>query len=70
MKESVTHAQGFVYTPSMIAEVKAKESDLDATLSAIDLPVEYRKKAGKLAQKRVAEGGFRLAAVLADVFKE
>jgi S1/P1 Nuclease len=67
--ESVKFARETVYSPPILAEVKAKESNLAANLKSIDLPVDYRKTAGKLARKRVAEGGFRLAAVLAEAAK-
>lgn len=69
VQESSKTARGFVYHPSIIAEVKAKESRLDADLASIDLSLAYRKRAGDIAQRRVVEAGFRLAAVLEELLK-
>jgi hypothetical protein len=66
--ESHTLACEFAYDrASILAEVALRETE--GQLTNVDLPVEYRKEAGRHAQRRVAEAGYRLAEILKNARK-
>jgi len=67
LQESNAMAKNFAYDKLVLDEVAAREADAMQPLQKVDLPVEYRKEAGRLAQQRVAEAGYRLAEVLKQV---
>jgi hypothetical protein len=60
---SVPLAKSVVYHKVILDEVAAREVDPQQPLRAVDLPLQYRKDAGHLAQRRVSEAGFRLAEI-------
>jgi hypothetical protein len=67
VQESNRLAKDFVYDKLILDEVAAREADATMPLHKVDLPLEYRQKAGRLAQQRVAEAGYRLAEILKQV---
>jgi hypothetical protein len=54
----------FVYCQLILAGVRSKESTPNVELSAVELPTEYMTDAGKIAQERAAQGGYRLSTLL------
>jgi hypothetical protein len=64
IQESHQLAKSFVYHKSILDEVAAREASPDQPLASVDLPLQYRQDAGRLAQRRVAEAGYRLAEVI------
>lgn len=69
VQESHELAKTAVYAKSILDEVTVREASPDQPLQNVDLPLEYRQEAGRLAQQRVAEAGYRLAEVLRQVQK-
>ncbi len=65
-KESLDEAKSSAYVAEVRDAILASE-EAESQLSAIDLSLDYRKKAGKVAAKRVLQGGSRLAALLATI---
>ena len=64
VRESHQLVRTFVYHKLILEEVAAREADPSQPLQKVDLPLEYRQDAGRIAQRRVAEAGYRLAEVL------
>jgi hypothetical protein len=69
VKESHALAKEQVYCKAILDEVTAREADSMKPLQKVDLPAEYRQEAGKLALRRVAEAGYRLAETIKKVAK-
>jgi hypothetical protein len=67
VQESNNWCKDFVYSKLILDEVAAREADASQPLQKVDLPAEYRQKAGQVAQQRVAEAGYRLAEILKQV---
>ncbi len=63
IQESYELAKTVVYHKVILDEVSARDGDSKQPLHAVDLPLQYRKDAGHLAQRRVAEAGYRLAEI-------
>jgi hypothetical protein len=67
VQESNELAKDKVYDKLIIDEVTKGEANATHPLGKVDLPLEYRQMAGQLAQRRVAEAGYRLAEILKQV---
>jgi len=67
IQESNKLAKGFVYSKDIKQAVSDGELDDNQPLRKVDLSIAYRQGAGERAQRRVAEAGFRLAAVLKEL---
>jgi len=67
VQESHDLARKFAYHESILKEVAAGEVDPDKKLHSVDLPEEYRTEAGRHAQLRVAQAGYRLAEILKEM---
>jgi S1/P1 Nuclease len=63
IQESYELAKTVVYHKVILDEVTARDGDANQPLQAVDLPLLYRKDAGHVAQRRVAEAGYRLAEI-------
>jgi hypothetical protein len=59
----------FVYCQLILAEVRSKESTPSVGLSAVELPTEYMTAAGRIAQERAAQAGYRLSTLLKQHLK-
>jgi len=64
VSESHHLAKTVVYTKEILNAVSAGELTPNAPLKKIDLSDAYRKQAHEIADRRVAEAGYRLAAIL------
>jgi len=67
VNESNKIAKTFAYDELILKEVAAREADSSHPLHKVDLPAEYLKEAGRIAQRRVAEAGYRLAEILKQI---
>ena len=67
IQESNKLAKGFVYSKDIKQAVSDGELDDNQPLRKVDLYIAYRQGAGERAQRRVAEAGFRLAAILKEL---
>jgi hypothetical protein len=63
-QESLKYAQEVVYTPEILKAVADQEADGAAAFKSVELSPAYQEKAGQVSRRRVAEAGYRLAAVL------
>jgi hypothetical protein len=64
LAESRALAMDHVYTPPVIASLSVVARGLAEKNEPVDLPIEYLKNAGRIAQIRAAEGSIRLAKIL------
>ena len=64
LNESQQLAKTFVYSDLILDTVRKGEADPSHNLPSIDIPESYLKDAGRHAQRRVCQAGFRLAKVL------
>ncbi|HWY88527.1 MAG TPA: S1/P1 nuclease, partial [Gemmataceae bacterium] len=64
IQESHQLVKSVVYHKSILDEVAAREASPDQPLAKVDLPLQYRQDAGRFAQRRVAEAGYRLAEII------
>jgi hypothetical protein len=64
VQESNELTKSFVYSKQIIDAVIAGEANGHVPLQKVDLPLKYRQDAGRMAQKRVGQAGYRLAEVL------
>ncbi len=67
IEESHHLVRTVVYHKIILDGVAAGEADSTQPLQRVDLPLEYRQEAGHIAQRRVAEAGYRLAELLKQV---
>ncbi|MBI3410582.1 MAG: S1/P1 nuclease [Planctomycetes bacterium] len=67
IQESNKLAKTFVYDEPIKKEVAAREADSSQPLQKVVLPEVYLKEAGRIAQRRVAEAGYRLAEILKQI---
>jgi S1/P1 Nuclease len=67
VQESHDLARKFAYHELILKEVADGEAEPQKKLHSVDLPEEYRKEAGRRAQLRVAQAGYRLAEILRDI---
>jgi hypothetical protein len=63
LEESRQFATQHVYTPVVIESLNVFARGLVAKPEVLDLPEKYLKNAGRVAQMRAAEAGYRLAGV-------
>jgi hypothetical protein len=69
LTESETFGRSHVYIEQILDAVKAAQRSGAEKVEVVDLPEEYLKAAGTLAQKRAAYAAFRLAAILSEDLK-
>src|SRR5262245_35317754 len=67
--ESNALAREFVYSPDILSSV-AKAETAGGSLDPLDMSEDYFKAGGRVAERRVAEAGYRLGAILRQIAAE
>lgn len=69
VQESHALAKEHVYSVQILQEIKNRDADPEQPLAPINLPEAYLQNAGRIAEERIVEAGYRLAEMIKQTTK-